>query len=256
MTSPAGQDAIATVAARSGVEPAFVRTFATEARDLDIDFHAPRAVVVTEILTACLGVDAPRLWDLPISSRVLLLIAVSERNAPHIELYFDCECGEQAELELTALELAEFSASRASTSLDVPDSGVRLRLPTGRDQLRWTVIAASGDESELARRVLEDLVVAGELTDALVPALDRVLADADPLVELRLDTVCPACATPLSKEIDLEAIGISRLRYQQRLVLEDVHVLASAYHWTEEHIARMPAWRREEYRALLGRSRT
>jgi hypothetical protein len=254
MSLPNAHDSIAMLATRHGIEPARVRAFGSEARDLDIHFDAPRAVVVTELLASCLGVEPAALWELPISSRVLLLVATSELTAPPIELYFDCACGEQAELELTAAELAAFSNSRARASIEV--AGLRLRLPTGRDQLRWTVLAASDEHEALARRVLVDLVVdGGELDDAALPLVDRALAEADPLVELRLDTVCPACDAPLTKEVDLEAIGLARLRHVQRMVLDDVHVLASAYHWSEQHIASMPAWRRDEYRGYLGRSR-
>ena len=255
MTGSSAHDSLATVASRHGISLGRVRAFGSDARDLDINFGAPRAVVVTELIAACMGVEVGALWELPLSTRLVLLVGLSELTAPPIELYFDCSCGEQAELEATAAELSEFSASRAGVPLEA--AGLRLRLPTGRDQLRWTVLAASGEDDQLARRVLTDLIVeGGELGDDNLPLVDAVLAEADPLVELRLDTVCPACDAELTREIDLEAIGLARLRHVQRSVLDDVHVLASAYHWTEQHIATMPAWRRNEYRALLGRSRT
>lgn len=251
---------IAGVMARQGVTCSAVRAFATQARDLDIDFTAPRAVVVTELLSACLhDVDGAAWWELPISTRTTLLVAVSELSMPPIEIHLTCRCGEMAELELTAAELSAFAEERAR-ELPIARHGdveVRLRLPTGRDQLRWTALAAEERDAELTRRMLSDLVIEGPtpLPDEVLPGVDQVLAHCDPLVELRLESSCPACDAPLTKDVDLEAIALSRLSSLQRAWIADIHALASAYHWSEEQIVRLPAWRRDEYLTLLGRSR-
>ncbi|MGN6105677.1 MAG: hypothetical protein ACTHU0_11275 [Kofleriaceae bacterium] len=261
MVGGGAHSALASLAARHGLGGARARAFGTLPGDLEIDFGAPRAVVVTELLAACFtgeGLELDPWWALPISTRTLLLVALGELTAPAIEVYLPCPCGETAELELPSHELAEFAAERAAVAptVEIDGASLRLRLPTGRDQLRWAALAAQADPS-LARRVLVELVVDGpsELPEELVPQIDRALSEADPLVELRLDTACPSCGAALTGEVDLEAIAIARLRRVQLRLLEDIHHLARTYHWSEQQIARIPAWRRAEYLALLGRSR-
>ncbi|MGE0397135.1 MAG: hypothetical protein AB7T06_10480 [Kofleriaceae bacterium] len=230
-----------------------MRPYGTVAEDLEVDFTSARAVVVTELLARCLEREAEELWDLPISKRSLLLVAVSEQTAPPIEVHLSCACGEASELTLTSAELAEFAAERAK---DPRVGELRLRVPTGRDQLRWTALAAENDET-LKERVLLDLVVdaPAAIDPAMLPLIDKALGEIDPLVELRVDSTCSACGAPVSIGVDLEAIAISRMRKIQRDFVEDVHHLARAYHWSEADIARMPVWRRSEYLALLGKAR-
>jgi hypothetical protein len=52
-------------------------------------------------------------------------------------------------------------------------------------------------------------------------------------------------------EVDLEALALVRLRAVQRKLVDAVHRLALAYHWTETEILALPSWRRERYLALI-----
>lgn len=222
-----------------------MRAFGTVAEDLDVDFTSARAVVVTEVLARCLEREANTVWDLPISERSLLLVAVSEQTAPPIEVHLACACGEASELQLTSAELGEYAAAGAK---EARVGELRVRVPTGRDQLRWT------EQSATSERVLRDLVD-GDVDRSALPLIDKTLAEIDPLVELRIDSTCSACNAPITVVVDLEAIAIARVRKIQRDFVEDVHHLARAYHWSEADIARMPVWRRAEYLALLGKAR-
>lgn len=243
-------DLITSLASRS-LTGAKVRPFGIDIADLEIDFDAPRPIVVTRVLAACLRGSEDELWDLAVQTRILLLLGISELSlAPPIEVHLACACGETAAIELSAAEIASFAASRRRDELVVEMDGasVRLRLPTGRDQLCWAQLAANGD---VARQVLEALVVEGELSDALVIAADQLLSAADPLVEFELCSTCPACGAGLERPVDLERIALTRLRHARRGLLDQVHLLASSYHWTEATIATLPAWRRIEYAALV-----
>lgn len=241
---------LTSLASRS-VAGARVRPYGIEVADLEIDFDAPRPLVVTRLLASCLNGRDDELWSLPVQTRILLLLGISELSvvAP-VEVHLACGCGATAVVELSASELAEFAASRRRDALVAELGGerVRVRLPTGRDQLHWAQLATR-DPS--AREVLATLVVEGELTDELVVAVDRVLGDADPLVELEVSSTCPACDVPLARPVDLERIALTRLRHARAGLLAQVHTLASTYHWTEATIATLPAWRRAEYASLV-----
>lgn len=239
--------------ARRSIASARVRPFGVEVADLEIDFDAPRAITATRALALCLRCDEDAVWPLTLQARILLLLGLSELSlADPAEVHVKCACGETAIVELSAAELARFAAERHRDELVVRADGAEatLRLPTGRDQLRWAQLDPGGD---VARTVMSDLVVAGErpLSDALVAAADALLTEVDPLVELEVETTCPRCATALSRQVDIEGIALTRLRNARRVLLEQVHALAATYHWTEGTIAALPAWRRAEYSALI-----
>ncbi len=246
--------AFVTSFARSAIDGARVRLFGLDVSDLDVDFDGPRAHVATRVIAACVRCDEAAALALTIQVRTLLLLGISELSvADPVEAHLACSCGETAVIELGMEELARFAADRRRNELvaRAGDAAVTLRLPTGRDQLRWTALDG---EPDLARRVLADLVVEGELTDELIVAADALLSDVDPLIELELETTCPACDKQLARHVDLERIALTRLRNARRVLLEQVHALASAYHWTEAAIAQLPPWRRAEYAALVAGS--
>lgn len=241
---------LTSVATRT-VAGARLRPYGIAVGDLDVDFDAPRPIVVTRVLAACVGGSDDDLWALPVQTRILLALAISEISvdAP-IEARITCTCGETAVIELATAELASFAEERRRDELVVEADGARarLRLPTGRDQLRWAQLATGTD---VAGAVFSQLVIEGALTDALVSAADKLLSDADPLVEFELSSRCNACDAALSRTVDLERIALTRLRYARRGLLDQVHALASTYHWTETAIAALPAWRRVEYASVI-----
>ena len=232
--------------ARRSVAGARVRPFGLDVADLAIDFDAPRPLVATRVLAACLRCDDEAVWALTVQTRILLLLGISELSlADPIEAHLRCTCGATAIVELATDELARFADERHRDDLTV--AGLTLRLPTGRDQLRWAELAGSDD---VTRTVMSELAGERLLSDALVAAADALLTEVDPLIELEVESACPSCDKPLSRQIDLERIALTRLRNARRVLLEHVHAIASTYHWTESTIAELPAWRRAEYAAL------
>lgn len=250
--------------ARRHVAAPRIRPYGVAVADLDVDFDAARPLVVTRLLARCLGdeTDEGVWWSLPVQTRILLVLGLSELSlADAIEVHVACDCGETAVVGLTAAELAEFAAERSgpapvAVAIEAEGRAARLRLPTGRDQLRWAQLAVAGPR-DIARSVLSDLVVEGErpLTDALVAAADRALAEIDPLVEMSVSTACPECGAVLESEVDLERLALTRLRSVRHLLLSQVHALAATYHWSEAQIAELPAWRRAEHVALIEQRR-
>lgn len=236
--------------ARRTVDGARVRPYGIDVADLDLDFDAPRALVTTRVLATCLHRDEAAIWDLAIRDRILLLLGISELSVTYpVEAHLPCTCGTTAVIELSSEELARFAAERKRDELvaRVGEAFVTLRLPIGRDQLRWAQLDPRHD---VARAIFSDLVVAGGFTDELVVPAEALLGHVDPLVEFEVETSCPSCGTALAKDLDLEHLALARLRHARNVLLEQVHVLASTYHWTETTIAMLPAWRRAEYAAL------
>ena len=238
--------------------------FASRSEDLDIDFAAlDTAALGTRLLSACLrdADDAPLAshavarWNVAQRLQGLLAIARSSvgEQLPALARCTDAECGGQIELDLG---LRQFERD-APTQLEwqAPDgTPLRCRLPDTGDLAAWR--AHGGDEAWLARRLVR--LVAGQapapdwtFPSAWLAPFAAALEAADPLTALTLEVPCPFCEHPTPVAIDLEALLLDALRRHQQSVLEEVHRLARAYHWSEAQIVAMPGWRRRRYLARL-----
>ena len=84
-----------------------------------------------------------------------------------------------------------------------------------------------------------------------LPAPSDSLETVAPEVALRAHADCPQCEAP--NEIWLDPY-IS-VREHGGDLLEEIHTLASAYHWSEAEILRLPRSRRQAYLRLVERAR-
>lgn len=244
------------------------RPFASQAGDLDVDFVSRQRVsLVTELLARCLqhvqGGDVPAttLQQWTVAERLQGLLAIASASVgPISQAVATCThpgCGGQVEIELGNDGFAQ--ASIADLDWIAPDdTAVRLRLPTGDDLDAWrTRRAANGlEDTWWVRRLVVQLDGQAPAPDWIPPAswlapIADVLDDADPLTNLVLDVDCPFCNRSVAVDVDLEFLLVERLGACQRALTEDVHRLASIYHWHERDIADLPAWRRRRYLARI-----
>lgn len=125
-------------------------------------------------------------------------------------------------------------------------------MPTGADQLTWLT---TGDTSPGA--ILDRLLAipddAIEISAAALETIEEALEEADPLTTLELETVCPECGSENSIPLDLEGGCLTLLAAEQPRLVDDIHVLASAYHWSEAEILAIPPTRRRQYLARIDR---
>jgi hypothetical protein len=249
-----------------------LRAFGGVRRDLDLDLETRGRgpEIVTELLcaSACQpgggAVGADELWALPVGRRMEVLLRLAALAGGEMaQATMRCPaCAETLEAEFSLLELAELSAARAETPVEVRRNGetLRLRRPTGADQRRWaTSTSGDDDDAKSALAMLEDLREpgsgpAGPLDASWLPAVDAAMSELDPLVDFSLSTTCSDCGAACTPAVDLEALALARLRAAQRELLDTVHRLALAYHWTEAEILELPAWRRARYVELVERT--
>jgi len=253
---------------RHSISDLALRPFGIYESDLNIDFsNSPRPFLVTEILDCCTRdahskpIDRNFFWDLTVGTRtecLLRLISAGEE----IPLSLRCPniaCGRELEIELTIHEITELQEQVCKDdAIPVPTSESRLKLrrPTGSDQLAW--LGKSFDvESEALHQMLCTLVIEGPKQNLSSPesfeAIGRVMEEHDPLVNFTVQVQCPDCEQEGVCEIDLEKLSLSRLRQAQLRLLAAVHRLAAHYHWSEEEIFKVPYWRRDHYLSLLER---
>lgn len=139
---------------------------------------------------------------------------------------------------------------------------VRFRLPHSGDLLALEAAGAGagGRHLLLERCVLAATregdggpVAAGDLPDSLASALADAMEEADPQGAVRLATDCPACGQGWSVPFDIVAWLWEELEGWGRGVLQEVHLLARAYGWSESEILALGVSRRRSYLELATR---
>jgi len=249
-----------------------LRGFGIYERDLEINFgEDPRPYLVTRILQYCTINDSGETIDpsfflgLPISKRIECLFTLAtlpERSRMDIQVRCsNGACQEIVEITLSARELAAFLQSaddRPHNSLQLEDTTLKIRRPTGEDQLRWAQQSFE-NEIEAAQTMLRSLIIENVpdihgkeiLSQKRISALEKELEEIDPLVNFQVKLTCPHCESEDHYRIDLEALSLEKLRTAQIELLNGVHQLAAYYHWTEQDIFSVPAWRRSRYLRLI-----
>jgi hypothetical protein len=88
----------------------------------------------------------------------------------------------------------------------------------------------------------------------VIARLAEALGEADPLADLRFDLRCPACDHRWSARFDALNCLWQEIESFGWRMLEHVHVLASAYGWSERDILELAPARRAFYLSCLGAS--
>ena len=239
-----------------------VRPFGQTLGDIALDPLArPQPVAAVRVLAACLEAAGrppaeETLLAWPVSHRLQGLLAVTiATRGEHWVMTATCSepsCGASMDLPLS-LNAFRRSADPAVVPCALPDGrSIDLAVPTGADQLAWL---AAGDASPSA--ILGRLTTLPDDVDAIRPdwleAIEAALDRADPLTTQEIDTVCPECGAEVSFELDLEARCLALLAAEQPGMLDDIHALATAYHWSEAEIMAIPPSRRRKYLARIDR---
>ncbi len=244
-----------------------LRAFPRGRDDLDIDLdESADPHVVTAILARCVRradgepVDPRFLWALEVGARIECLLRIAALGGTGVfPLRVRCgniACAQPLELDLSIEELLELRGENdAPVVVTVGGTSRQLRSPTGEDQLALRGRAYE-DIDDAARAFAASLLDLGEphaLRDADIEAIERSLADRDPLAGFSVLAVCPHCGAEEEHEVDLAGVALGALREAREALIGEIHVLASRYHWTEPQILEIPAARRARYLALVDR---
>jgi len=201
--------------------------------------------------------------DASIGERDARLFGVREALfGDRIEVTATCaRCGERLQAEFSTHDVLHSlaPAERASVlGLVTHGYDVQMRLPTSRDIEEAIALPPSEGRSALLGRCITRVVRDGapqdpaSLPDEVVEAALAELSRRDPLAELQIGVSCDACGheRPMSFDIGEHLWGdVSECATR---LMREVHLLASAYHWTERDICRLSATRRRAYLDLLG----
>lgn len=233
-----------------------MRTFG-RVEDLDLEFASTdRPTLVTALLARCAGGDPEYWWMQPVGARAAALLELFALNGQtdQVEFSASCaaqQCGETFGFALPLLELAAQVPREEACHVSLSGGRrITLRRPIGRDLLRWRAARPATREQALTM-MLDDLVLDGRPEVDDVATLAEALADSDPLVALSVAAECPACGLAQDVAIDVEGLVLAHFRQRQRVLLHDVHRLATEYGWTESEVLNVPPSRRAVYLSLI-----
>ena len=240
------------------------RAFCSAAEDLDCAFDQARPFVITDILSRCLRdgegqpYEASEIWAWTLGERLCGLAAVmwaaQERSVRWVAQCRECE--ESLELELPFAGLGDNPRPRHFSWRPDDTGELQIDLPSGLHQRAWLRAGESVSSQRMPSHMATSLVrrIDGDeppadwrLPGVWLDGLAAALSERDPETALTAASVCPGCGHRAEIEIDLESLLLARLQRLQQSLLEDIHRLACVYHWTEQELLRLPAWRRNYY---------
>ncbi len=161
-------------------------------------------------------------------------------------------CGETFEIPVRQAVMPTKQAGDGFPAFDckIEGTAVQVRTPTGADQA-----AIAGLDDQAAGSALLDLLVTVpsdvDLSEDQRAQLEQTIEDLSPEVALEVSTSCPECEEDLKVYVD----PYLTLTEAGQSILDEIHVLASRYHWAEDDILALPRARRRAYLALIDRDR-
>ncbi|WP_296425919.1 hypothetical protein [Yoonia sp.] len=136
---------------------------------------------------------------------------------------------------LTAGRVPDGTASGDPAAITLGDT--RLRLPQMRD--------FTGAPDDLIAR----LVLTGPDPDP--QAAEHALEGADPALELDLTGTCPECDTVQATPFSMAGFLQASMQRDRAFLAREVHLIASAYHWSLAEIHSLTRHDRQTYARLL-----
>lgn len=177
------------------------------------------------------------------------------------------QCGENVELEFNVDDFAapppvdEADNVAASAAAIVAEGyEVRFRLPDSLDQMAIAEApdAATAQRTLLSRCVTSAQRAGAEVSTERLPALvltkmTERMAELDPLASVFLAVTCAACGGQWRTLFDVCDFFWRELSWCAQRLLQEVHLLAAAYGWSEAEILSLGATRRSLYLEMVSR---
>jgi len=205
-----------------------------------------RALLMLWATGAADAADAdPALADWPIGARDAALLQARRRLfGAQLQATADCPaCAERMAFDLDLDALAA-EATPAARDAQVRCRAGQFRLPTSRDLA--LAVGTAQPRHALAARCRIDAADL-PLDDAALDELDAAFAAADPAAQIDIGLQCAACGNSFSALFDVADCLWSDVARTARQTLDDVHLLAGAYGWSEAEVLAVPPARRQHY---------
>jgi hypothetical protein len=209
--------------------------------------------LLSSLLEETEGLDA---CDLVASDRDRLLAAVYKQAfGDRIESTLTCaHCSQPFDLDFSLHRLIASieERSKADEWRSLGDgrfqnsSGVKFRLPTGRDELELSTLNADKIEALLLQRCTEESEWR-ETPDAFEELIERVA----PLLDLELVARCVECGHQHTVQFDIQTYVLGAIVGERRRLLAEINRLARAYSWSLDEILSLRRSDRRQFVELI-----
>jgi len=198
-------------------------------------------------------------WGMPHTDVDAALLALRRLlRGPRIVATARCAapgCGRRVDLDFEIGDYLEHHAPRLPRGVVADDDEpgwfslasdrLRFRLPTAADQL--AIAGRAGGEALLVRRCLRPPSAPARLRRRAEAAMEALA----PSLVGELNGACPECGVALAVRFDPLQFVLRELRERAAGLLDEVHLLASRYGWSEAEILALPHERRARYAELI-----
>ena len=219
-----------------------------------------QALTILHELTS--STSRKELAQLSLGQRDARLLQVHEKYFGS-HLHCDChcpQCHEHVELNLITDEFKTEMNESASAKgeFDLEDYRVNYRAPNSLD---LAAIAHCTDDDSAIRILIGrciDSVTCGndsihikDLPDSVIQALEQSINKLDPQSEILYNLSCPQCDTQWQMLFDIATFVWVEIAATAKRLLQQVHILASAYGWSESEILGLSDARRGIYLEMV-----
>jgi len=123
----------------------------------------------------------------------------------------------------------------------LPHSDVEFRLVTAGDLIE--AIDSANPKSALAQRTIRPSGV----SRSHVSRIQRIMDSLSPSLSQEVQKKCAKCGEWVRLFFNVHSYVQQELAFEAAFLYQDVHVLATRYHWSEEKILSLPRTRRLQY---------
>jgi len=154
-------------------------------------------------------------------------------------------CDEKIELtfDAPAIHPAEEIETRVEMELNIEARELRFRLPTSAD-----LLAVNTGEQLVSRCLLSG---ENDCSENTIRAIGEKMALADPMADVQLALNCASCGNQWEATFDIVSFFWREIAAAARGIMREVHLLASAYGWSESEILALSQARRRFYLEML-----
>ena len=228
--------------------------------------NVPERITRTLACVLCSQNGAPLTRDsirnLSVADRQFLSLQLAillEGNEAWLTLHCS-ECKESIDLsiERSSLPIESAGLGYPYGTISIGDHAVKLRVLTGADQER----VAELDYETALHQLLSGCIVEVDgsppnddfiqnLLDDDIALIDEKLDEISPSMGTQIVTTCPACQHECLYEINPYQFGLA----SRSQLFQEIHTLASSYHWSETEILDLPRNRRKVYLSYIDQAR-
>jgi len=168
-----------------------------------------------------------------------------------------CDAPFDVNINRCDLPVKQAGQSYPMVELRLKDWTIVIRVPTGADQDKIGELSEPQAIVQLLYNCIQsvngeppDREFINKLSESDIEAIDDALDEASPAVCNQLLVSCPECAREQHADLDHYVLtGMDKYFFY-----DEVHTLASHYHWSEAAILDLPQDRRHLYLELINRS--